>query len=50
MHIAEDMLIGDDMALIPLYYYTAPSMKSPKLKDVVVDTLEIRRFFYSYLQ
>ena len=50
MHIAEDMLIGDDMALIPLYYYTAPSMKSPKLKDVAVDTLEIRRFFYSYLK
>ena len=50
MHKAEDMLIGEDMAFIPLYHYTAPSMQSPKLKDVSVDTLEIRRFFYSYVE
>ena len=49
MHKAEDMLIGEDMALIPLYHYTASSMQNPKLKDVFVDTLEIRRFFYSYI-
>ena len=50
MHKAEDMLIGEDMALIPLYHYTASSMQNPKLKDVFVDTLEIRRFFYSYIK
>lgn len=50
MHKAEDMLIGEDMALIPLYHYTASSMQNPKLKDVLVDTLEIRRFFYSYIK
>jgi len=50
MHKAEDMLIGEDMALVPLYHYTASSMQSPKLKDVFVDTLEIRRFFYSYIK
>lgn len=50
MHKAEDMLIGEDMALIPLYHYTASSMQNDKLKDVFVDTLEIRRFFYSYIK
>ena len=50
MHSAEDMLIGEDMAFIPLYHYTSPSMQNPKLKDVAVDTLEIRRFFYSYVE
>ena len=50
MHEAEDLLIGKDFAFIPLYYYTAPSMQSKKLKGVVVDTLEIRRFFYCYLE
>lgn len=50
MHTAEDMLIGEDMAFIPLYHYTAPSMQNPKLKDVIVDTLEIRRFFYCYIK
>ncbi|WP_300370419.1 peptide ABC transporter substrate-binding protein [Brachyspira sp.] len=50
MHKAEDMLIGEDMAFIPLYHYTAPSMQNPRLKDVIVDTLEIRRFFYCYIE
>ena len=50
MHKAEDMLIGDDMAFIPIYHYTSPSMQNSKLKDVSVDTLEIRRFFYSYIK
>lgn len=50
MHKAEDMLIGEDMAFIPIYHYTSPSMQNPKLKDVAVDTLEIRRFFYSYIE
>lgn len=50
MHEAEDLLIGRDFAFIPLYYYTAPSMQSKKLKGVVVDTLEIRRFFYCYIE
>ena len=50
MHKAEDMLIGEDMAFIPLYHYTSPSMQSPKLKDVIADTLEIRRFFYCYTE
>ncbi|PCG20312.1 peptide ABC transporter substrate-binding protein [Brachyspira sp. G79] len=50
MHKAEDMLIGEDMAFIPLYHYTSPSMQNPKLKDVIADTLEIRRFFYCYTE
>ncbi|WP_295162897.1 peptide ABC transporter substrate-binding protein [uncultured Brachyspira sp.] len=50
MHKAEDMLIGDDMAFIPIYHYTSPSMQNPKLKNVAVDTLEIRRFFYAYVK
>ena len=50
MHKAEDMLIGEDMAFIPIYHYTSPSMQNPKLKNVSVDTLEIRRFFYSYIE
>ena len=50
MHKAEDKLIGEDMAFIPIYHYTSCSMQSPKLKNVLVDTLEIRRFFYSYLE
>ncbi len=50
MHKAEDMLIGEDMAFIPIYHYTSPSMQNPKLKNVSVDTLEIRTFFYSYIE
>ena len=50
MHKAENMLIGQDMAFIPIYHYTSHSMQNPKLKDVSVDTLEIRRFFYSYIE
>lgn len=50
MHKAEDKLIGEDMAFIPLYHYTSCSMQSPKLKNVLVDTLEIRRFFYAYIE
>ncbi|MBW5389143.1 peptide ABC transporter substrate-binding protein [Brachyspira hampsonii] len=50
MHKAEDKLIGEDMAFIPIYHYTSSSMQSPKLKNVLVDTLEIRRFFYSYIE
>lgn len=50
MHKAEDKLIGEDMAFIPIYHYTSTSMQSPKLKNVLIDTLEIRRFFYSYIE
>lgn len=50
MHKAEDMLIGEDMALMPIYYYTSAAMQDEKLKDVLVDTLEVRRFFYSYIE
>lgn len=49
MHKAEDMLIGEDMALIPIYYYTSAAMQDKNLKGVLADTLEVRRFFYAYL-
>ena len=34
---AEKILIGDNMALLPLYYYTRIWMNKPYVKDVVID-------------
>ncbi|MCI3921017.1 peptide ABC transporter substrate-binding protein [Paenibacillus sp. TRM 82003] len=34
---AEQILIGDNMALLPLYYYTRIWMNKPYVKDVVMD-------------
>jgi oligopeptide transport system substrate-binding protein len=34
---AEKILIGDNTALLPLYYYTRIWMNKPYVKDVVID-------------
>ncbi|WP_411343185.1 peptide ABC transporter substrate-binding protein [Paenibacillus sp. WLX1005] len=34
---AEKMLIQDDMAIMPIYYYTSISLVKPNLKGIVVD-------------
>jgi oligopeptide transport system substrate-binding protein len=37
MKKAEQILIGDNMALLPMYYYTRIWMNKPYVKDVVID-------------
>lgn len=49
MHKAEDILMSN-MVLLPIYYYTTPTLISPKLKDVVYDPLATHKFFYSYIE
>ena len=48
MHEAEDILMND-MALIPIYFYTDPIMISKKLSNVVFDPLGSHKFFYAKL-
>ncbi|WP_300366295.1 peptide ABC transporter substrate-binding protein [Brachyspira sp.] len=48
MHEAEDILM-EDMALIPLYFYTDPIMVSKKLSNVIYDPLGAHKFFYAKL-
>ncbi len=48
MHEAEDILM-EDMALIPLYFYTDPIIVSKKLSNVIYDPLGAHKFFYAKL-
>ncbi|WP_297248768.1 peptide ABC transporter substrate-binding protein [uncultured Brachyspira sp.] len=48
LHKAEKILFDNDV-IIPLYYDTVPILISPKLKNVVYDTLSRYRFNYAYL-
>lgn len=45
MHDAEDMVIGEDMAASPLYYYVNPVMSNPKMKNWLYTATG---FFYLY--
>lgn len=49
MHKAEDILM-EDMALIPIYFYTDPLLVNKKLKGVIYDPLGSHKFFYAYFE
>ena len=49
LHKAENILM-DDMAFIPIYYYTLPVLVNPKIKGVQYDILGKHKFFYTYLE
>ncbi|MEI0516561.1 peptide ABC transporter substrate-binding protein [Brachyspira murdochii] len=49
MHKAEKIFMDNDV-IIPLYFYATPTLISPKLKDVVFDSLAMHKFFYAYLE
>lgn len=48
LHKAEDVLM-EDMAIIPIYFYTLPLLVNNKLKDVQYDILGKHKFFYAYM-
>lgn len=50
MHKAEDLLIGKDNILIPIYNPSYPLVISPKLKDYLVSPLQELRFYYAYIE
>jgi len=47
---AEKILIGDNMALLPLYYYTRIFMSKPYVKDVVIDYSGNMDFTRGYIE
>lgn len=49
MHKAEDVLMNN-MGLIPLYFYTNPIIRNPKLKGVVYDPLGMYKFYYATVE
>lgn len=46
MHEAEDILMND-MALIPIYFYTDPLLVNKELNGVIYDPLGSHKFFYA---
>lgn len=50
MHKAEDLLIGKDNLLIPIYNPSNPVLVNPKLKDYLASPLMELRFYYAYLE
>lgn len=49
MHQAEDIL-GKDMPIIPIYFYTDKYLKADKLKDVYTSPLGFKFFKYAYVE
>lgn len=49
MHKAEDVLM-EDMALIPIYYYTKVNLIDKNLKDVMFDPAGVYIFKYAYIE
>lgn len=47
LHKAEELFM-EDMAIIPIYYYTLPLLVNDNLKDVQYDVLGKHKFFYAY--
>ena len=48
-HEAESILI-EDMGVIPIYFYTQALIVSPKLKNVIFDSLAVSKFHYAYIE
>jgi oligopeptide transport system substrate-binding protein len=49
LHQAEKMLIGDSMAVIPIYYYSDLFLTAKSLHDVVYSPLGFKYFMWAYL-
>lgn len=47
---AEKILIQDEMAIMPVYYYTQPSLTKPYLKGVTTDFSGAINFNHAYLE
>ncbi len=50
MSQAEKILIQDDMAILPIYYYTSVSLTKPNLKGIVLDFSGAIDFSRAYFQ
>lgn len=50
MHDAEKLIVADDSALAPVYYYTQPSIMKPNLKGLVRSSLGQTYFKEAYLE
>lgn len=50
MSKAEKILVQDDMAMMPIYYYTSVSLVKPNLKGIVVDFSGAIDFTRAYFQ
>lgn len=48
MHDAQQLLLGEDWAIAPLYFYTDPYAVKPGLKGVIADPLGFKRFHFAY--
>jgi oligopeptide transport system substrate-binding protein len=50
LHKAEDILIGQEYAVLPIYYYSDLYLTSPKLKNVVYSPLGFKYFMWATLE
>ncbi|REK67013.1 MAG: peptide ABC transporter substrate-binding protein [Cohnella sp.] len=50
MHRAEKILIGDNMAILPLYYYTGVHLVKSNLKNIVMDYQGMVDYTRAYLE
>lgn len=50
LHKAEDILIGQEYAVLPIYYYSDLYLTSPKLKNVVYSPLGFKFFMWATLE
>lgn len=50
LHKAEQILVGDNYAVLPIYYYSDLYLTSPKLKNVIYSPLAFKYFYWATLE
>lgn len=50
LHQAEDILVGQEYAVLPIYYYSDLYLTSPTLKNVVYSPLGFKYFFWATIE